>query len=1066
GDSKAITVSYSSIGEGLDGIEDSDNGVVNWLNGNITNDPRFVDDSQAIFSLLASSQCINAGHPDSIDSDGSRADMGAFPFLNEYSGPDWHVSVDGDNISGTGELANPFASIQAGINFASSSDSVLVGPGTYYDNLDFRGRAITVRGSEGSQNTIVDGNGLASVVQFENSEINTSKLIGFTITNGNAHTGGGIYIRFASPILEDLRVTNNVAGYQGGGIYAEYSNPIIYNCIVSNNQCPNLGGGLMLFGSRAEVGNTEISQNFAGSGGGGVSIGNSPSPILTNVLITNNSATYHGAGVFLYLWATPSIINSTITDNFCSSGGGGVSIRESSTSIVNSILFNNEPQELYFLVGEDTSSVEVTHSLVEGGFEGVELIDESYISWESGNIDSDPHFLSSTSSNYSLSDYSPCLGAGLDTLIVPVVDFAGNPRPNPAGTNPDIGAYESSLAEPIVVVEVQNLHIGDSEEILHLISHNPQITYSYYNSLEEPLGFHQIQVSSLSDFSLIDKWDTYTVINPDTVVTYAGNALVDGETYYLRVKAGSGDIWTDWETLSFRMNSIPEAPGLVSPIANTVIGEDLLFTVENSNDSEEDEVLYQFFLFEDVAMSALVDSSELVAEGVDYTMWLSEVELLDNNQYWWTSRVFDGYEYSSLSAPASFLVNTENAAPETFELLFPTPEIVISTLTPTFSWHSSLDVDPEDIVSYSLHLDTPEPGVLIFELGSDTLFFPPEPLLDNTVYYWRVVAKDLLGFETESLGGYRSFVINLSNDNPSVVDLITPDSVMVLSLTPEMFWTRATDIDPGDMVTYEMHWWGDGIEYDSVLTDTNGVVLPRELQDNMQYFWEVIAMDQSDGISHSEPATFWTDLVPEAPEGFALLSPENDAAGLSNMPSFQWEMADDPDPMDYVTYTLQIASDSSFSEVVFETNTNVEVGHELIEALPTETEYWWRVVATDADSLTTESEVFKFTVGYVSIVEEIALPTEFMLDQNYPNPFNPSTTIRYGLPEESNVSLVIYDVRGQVVQTIASEHQSAGWYNVVWNGGATDGKTISTGIYFARLVAGDYSQVVKMLYLK
>jgi hypothetical protein len=93
-------------------------------------------------------------------------------------------------------------------------------------------------------------------------------------------------------------------------------------------------------------------------------------------------------------------------------------------------------------------------------------------------------------------------------------------------------------------------------------------------------------------------------------------------------------------------------------------------------------------------------------------------------------------------------------------------------------------------------------------------------------------------------------------------------------------------------------------------------------------------------------------------------------------------------------------------------------------------------------------------------------PTMFVLHQAYPNPFNPSTTIRYGLPEGSNVSLVIYDVRGQVVQTLESGHHSAGWYDVVWNGQTADGKTISTGIYFARLVAGEYSQVIKMLYLK
>ncbi len=61
---------------------------------------------------------------------------------------------------------------------------------------------------------------------------------------------------------------------------------------------------------------------------------------------------------------------------------------------------------------------------------------------------------------------------------------------------------------------------------------------------------------------------------------------------------------------------------------------------------------------------------------------------------------------------------------------------------------------------------------------------------------------------------------------------------------------------------------------------------------------------------------------------------------------------------------------------------------------------------------------------------------------------------------------MICAVRGQVIQTIASEHQSAGWYDVVWNGETVDGKTISTGIYFVRLVAGEYSQVIKLLYLK
>ncbi len=96
----------------------------------------------------------------------------------------------------------------------------------------------------------------------------------------------------------------------------------------------------------------------------------------------------------------------------------------------------------------------------------------------------------------------------------------------------------------------------------------------------------------------------------------------------------------------------------------------------------------------------------------------------------------------------------------------------------------------------------------------------------------------------------------------------------------------------------------------------------------------------------------------------------------------------------------------------------------------------------------------------------ITIPTSYFLMDNFPNPFNPSTTIRYGLPEDSNVSLVIYDLGGNVVRTLESGMNAPGWYEHEWNGLTIDGRTISTGIYFARIVAGDYSKTIKMLYMK
>ena len=98
--------------------------------------------------------------------------------------------------------------------------------------------------------------------------------------------------------------------------------------------------------------------------------------------------------------------------------------------------------------------------------------------------------------------------------------------------------------------------------------------------------------------------------------------------------------------------------------------------------------------------------------------------------------------------------------------------------------------------------------------------------------------------------------------------------------------------------------------------------------------------------------------------------------------------------------------------------------------------------------------------------DNLKLPVSAFLMQNYPNPFNPTTTIRYELYEDSEVSLVIYDVNGKPVQTLQSKMQSAGLHNVTWSGIAADGQTMSTGIYFARLVADDYTQTIKMLYLK
>ena len=91
---------------------------------------------------------------------------------------------------------------------------------------------------------------------------------------------------------------------------------------------------------------------------------------------------------------------------------------------------------------------------------------------------------------------------------------------------------------------------------------------------------------------------------------------------------------------------------------------------------------------------------------------------------------------------------------------------------------------------------------------------------------------------------------------------------------------------------------------------------------------------------------------------------------------------------------------------------------------------------------------------------------DLSLSANVPNPFNPATTIAYRIPEPGDVSLTIYNALGQRVKTLVSAFQSAGQYHVTWNGTNTQGHTVSSGVYFYRLISNGHRQTRRMLLLK
>lgn len=94
-------------------------------------------------------------------------------------------------------------------------------------------------------------------------------------------------------------------------------------------------------------------------------------------------------------------------------------------------------------------------------------------------------------------------------------------------------------------------------------------------------------------------------------------------------------------------------------------------------------------------------------------------------------------------------------------------------------------------------------------------------------------------------------------------------------------------------------------------------------------------------------------------------------------------------------------------------------------------------------------------------VEDYLVPKAYDLAQNYPNPFNPSTTIEFSIPSDATVSLKIYDVLGKEVAVLANDYRSAGTYIVNWNA-----SNLSSGVYFYKLNAGNFTQTKKMFLAK
>ncbi|MCF7973086.1 MAG: hypothetical protein K9N55_04680 [Phycisphaerae bacterium] len=351
---------------------------------------------------------------------------------------DYYVNAATGSDFNSGRTRNSaFATIQRGLNAAQNGQVVVVAEGTYVGtgnkNLSFNGRAVTLISSAGAAATIIDCQGSGQAFVFQNGATQSTVVDGFTMTNGNAQTGGGIYIQASSPRIANCVIRNN-QGYYSGGVYCiSYGSPTLVNCQILDNT-GTLGGGIRFAQSEGALINCVIAGNVSQDPGAGIKCDNgNTSPVIANCTVTGNTSSSYGGG----LWATYA---SPLVKNVILWGNAGTA----------------GPQIAVGVGG----AVTVSYSDIQGGQAGL-FTSSGFVNWGAGNVDQNPLFVDPQAGDYHLQSFRGRYWAAmdlwvLDTQTSPCIDAGDSlddvlDEPNPNGGLINMGAYggtiQASLSE-------------------------------------------------------------------------------------------------------------------------------------------------------------------------------------------------------------------------------------------------------------------------------------------------------------------------------------------------------------------------------------------------------------------------------------------------------------------------------------------------------------------------------------------------------------------------------------------------------------------------------------------
>jgi predicted outer membrane repeat protein len=232
----------------------------------------------------------------------------------------------GSGLAATIHVPGMEPTLQAGINAAAPGDTVLVAPGTYAGpanrDLDFGGKTIVLRSSNGSAATVIDAQDQGRGFDFHSGEPAQARVEGFTIRNGSVglYPGGGMRCIGAAPTLRDL-VFESCDAIEGGGGYFEQSAAALEDCAFTSCTAANSGGGLNCLNAGLTLARATVTACTAGSGAG-IYIRGPASPALLDCIVEDNPALNLGGGLYSTNASMLSLRRTRFARNSGRHGGG------------------------------------------------------------------------------------------------------------------------------------------------------------------------------------------------------------------------------------------------------------------------------------------------------------------------------------------------------------------------------------------------------------------------------------------------------------------------------------------------------------------------------------------------------------------------------------------------------------------------------------------------------------------------------------------------------------------------------------------------------------------------